>query len=126
MKIFVFGSNLAGRHGAGAARHASQYYGAIYGKGVGIQGTGQFGSSYAIPTKDSKLASLKLSEIKHYIDDFMHYVYNNPEHKYLLTPVGCGLAGYSRSQIRPLFENHKLFAECKHSIIFLSTWSDFT
>ena len=64
--VFVFGSNLAGRHGAGAARFARTHRGAIYGLGVGRQG-----NSYAIPTKDSKLATLPLHRIALYVEDFI-------------------------------------------------------
>ena len=68
-EVFVFGSNLAGRHGKGAALHARQQHGAIYGQGVGLQG-----SSYAIPTKDSLLRTLPLSEINKYVYDFLIHI----------------------------------------------------
>ena len=98
-KIFVFGSNLAGRHGAGAALFARQYHGAIYGKGVGIQG-----NSYALPTKDEHLRSLPLEEIKTYVDQFLSYAEYHSELEFIVTRVGCGLAGYTDDDIRPMFD----------------------
>lgn len=96
-RIFVFGSNLAGRHGKGAALYARENHGAIYGIGVGRQG-----NSYAIPTKDSFLRTLDLESIRYHIDTFIAYAKVNPELTFDLTPIGCGLAGYSKDQIRPL------------------------
>lgn len=88
-QIFVFGSNLAGRHGKGAALQARKF-GARYG-----QGTGRQGNTYAIPTKDQYLRVLPLSTIKAYILQFVEYAKQHPELEFLLTPVGTGLAGYS-------------------------------
>jgi hypothetical protein len=96
--IFVFGSNLAGRHGKGAALYARQHFGAIYGQGEGLQG-----QSYAIPTKDEKLRVRGLSEIASSIRTFIDFANNNPELEFLITPVGCGLAGFEQSTIKPLF-----------------------
>jgi hypothetical protein len=96
--IFVFGSNLAGRHGKGAAKHALEYYGAVYGQGIG-----HHGDSYAIPTKDYDLSVLPLDIIKEYVDEFHDYAWSNSGLKFLLTPVGCGLAGYKQEEILPLF-----------------------
>jgi hypothetical protein len=97
--IFVFGSNLAGRHGAGAALFAKQKKGAVYGCGVGLQG-----NSYAIPTKDERINTLPLVRIKPYIDQFLEYAKNHPEMVFELTPIGCGYAGYSAKDIAPMFE----------------------
>ena len=96
--VFVFGSNLAGRHGAGAAAYARQDYEALYGQGEGLQG-----SSYAIPTKNKKLQTLTLPEIKKYVDNFITFAENNPEIQFVVTPIGCGLAGYNAEQIAPMF-----------------------
>ena len=93
-KVFVFGSNLAGRHGKGAAKEALKTYGAIYGCGVGRQG-----NSYAIPTKDGKLQTLPLKTIRKYYGNFLEHVSLNKEDKFFLTPIGCGLAGYTKDQI---------------------------
>ena len=98
--IFVFGSNLAGRHGRGAAKHALSKCGAIYGQGKGLQG-----NSYAIPTKDEKLKSLSLTEIKKYVEEFIGFAKLNPENNFNVTRIGCGLAGYSDEDIAPLFKD---------------------
>lgn len=96
----VFGSNLAGRHGKGAAQEAVSRYGAIYGKAIGRQG-----KAYAIPTKDETLNTLPLAYIKNEVDIFLVYAHNNPDTSFLVTAIGCGLAGYSPENIRPLFAN---------------------
>jgi len=96
--IFVFGSNLAGRHGKGAAMTARIEHGAIYGKGKGRQG-----NAYAIPTKDYYLRSLPLDEIKTYVFEFIAYARRHPELEFVVTRVGCGLAGYTDEQISPMF-----------------------
>lgn len=98
--IFVFGSNLAGRHGAGAALHAYQHYGAIYGQGQGRQG-----ESYAIPTKDQKIRTLPLNQIKVYVNDFKNYAAAHPELEFNVTRIGCGLAGYEDKDIAPMFKD---------------------
>lgn len=101
-EIFVFGSNLSGIHGAGAAKQAMEF-GAIWGKKSGIQG-----NSYAIPTKDESVRhALKISEIKVYVDEFVEFAKNNPNLIFYVTEIGCGLAGFKPVQIRPLFENAK-------------------
>jgi hypothetical protein len=96
--IFVFGSNLAGRHGKGAALEARTSYGAEYGVGKG-----RTGNAYGIPTKAGDLSTLPLSEIKKYVAEFLAYAKSNPELQFMLTPVGTGLAGYKHSDIAPLF-----------------------
>lgn len=106
--IFVFGSNLAGRHGKGAARHARWYHGAIYGQGEGLQG-----NSYAIPTKGHRLEVLSLGDIYKAIMRFKNFADDHPDMTFNVTPVGCGLAGYSQDQIRPLFE--PLTPNCRYS-----------
>jgi len=96
--IFVFGSNLRGRHGKGAAYEAFIHWGATYGVGVG-----RIGQSYAIPTKDSPNEVLTLSEITLYVDQFIEYAKAHPELTFLVTKIGCGLAGFHESQIAVLF-----------------------
>ena len=98
--IFVFGSNLAGRHGAGAALHARKYHGAAYGCGQG-----RTGNSYAIPTKDEKLRTLPLSRIEAYVRMFIEYARLNPQLRFKVTAVGTGLAGYSHRDIGPMFSD---------------------
>lgn len=97
-EVFVFGSNHAGRHGKGAAKQA-MLFGAKNGQGEGPQG-----KTYGIPTKSSDLKVLKLSSIKRCIDDFMVYAKTNPDKKFLVTAIGCGLAGYTPREIAPLFK----------------------
>jgi hypothetical protein len=98
LPIFVFGSNLAGRHGKGAALWAKQNRGAVYGQGHGIQG-----DSYAIPTKGWKLETLPLWMIKGFVNEFLAYAHKYHFLRFQLTPIGCGLAGYTRAEIEPLF-----------------------
>lgn len=98
--IFVFGSNLAGRHGKGAALGAKRCWGAEYGNGKGRQGM-----SYAIPTKDEKLYSLDLHQIQPYVDEFIQYAKAHPELTFLVTRVGCMLAGNKDSDIAPMFKD---------------------
>lgn len=98
--IFVFGSNLAGRHGKGAALHARMFHGAIYGFG-----RGRTGSAYAIPTKDASMCTLSLDHIRKFVDEFIIYAQQHPELEFRVTRVGCGLAGYSDEQIAPMFRD---------------------
>ena len=97
--IFVFGSNLAGRHGKGAALEAMLRHGAIYGKGIGL-----YGNSYAIPTKDENIVTLSLHRISKYVDTFISFAKLNPELKFEVTRIGCGLAGYEDKDIAPMFK----------------------
>ena len=98
LPIFVFGSNLAGRHGKGAALWARTNRGAIYGRGFGRQG-----HSFAIPTKDHDLKVLPIASIARYVDEFIEYARQRPDMLFQLTPIGCGLAGYHPDDIAPLF-----------------------
>lgn len=98
--IFVFGSNLAGRHGAGAALFARKHHGAKYGFGVGLQG-----NSYAIPTKDENLRPLPLDRIRHYVAEFVAFAVAMPHKRFKLTAIDCGLAGYTPADIAPMFRN---------------------
>lgn len=96
-EIFVFGSNLNGIHGGGAARVAMERFGAIYGKGVGIQG-----QSYAIPTMHGGVET-----IQPYVDDFIEYAITHPANLFYVTKIGCGIAGFKISEIAPLFSKAK-------------------
>lgn len=98
--VLVFGSNLKGAHGRGAAHFARQVFGARYGCGIGLTGR-----SYAIPTKDASIQTLPLDIIDRYIQDFIRFAYQNPELDLIVTQVGCGLAGYQASQVAPLFKD---------------------
>lgn len=92
-EIFVFGSNLAGYHAGGAARIAYNRFGAIWGLGVGPQG-----QCYAIPTMHGGPQA-----IKPYVDQFINYALEHPQQLFLVTRIGCGIAGYTPRQIAPLF-----------------------
>ena len=100
-EIFVFGSNLDGRHGKGAALQAMKF-GAKYGVGVGIQG-----NTYAIPTKDKELKVMFLKDISRYVKEFIKFASANPQIHFLVTKIGCGLAGYNESDIAPMFKDCK-------------------
>jgi hypothetical protein len=98
--IFVFGSNLAGIHGAGAAKTAMKNHGAAYGVGVGPTG-----NAYAIPTKDGLLRTLRLGTIDRFVSRFVDYARRNPDKQFQVTRIGCGLAGYKDEKIAPLFKD---------------------
>jgi hypothetical protein len=101
-ECFVFGSNEAGRHGSGAAKTALKW-GAVYG-----QGHGHFGQTYALPTKDYYVKTLDLEAIAIYVDRFFRYIRLRPDLIFLVSAVGCGLAGYQPSDIAPLFLKREL------------------
>ena len=97
-EIFVFGSNLSGRHGKGAAKQAIKW-GAKYGVGNGIQGR-----TYGIPTVNATITGkLSLKAIASYVSEFIDYAKAHPELHFLVTAVGCGLAGWEPEDIAPLF-----------------------
>lgn len=97
-QVFVFGSNEAGIHGAGAAKLAFDKFGAKWGKGYGMHGR-----SFAIPTKDKQIYTLPLKAISDYVSSFIDYASVNSEIDFLVTEIGCGLAGYRVTDIAPLF-----------------------
>lgn len=97
-EVFVFGSNLAGAHYGGAARQSWQQFGARIGDGEGL--TGQ---CYAFPTLDGELAQLPFSRLEQARDRLYESCRQNPDWRFLLTKVGCGIAGYDEAQIRGLF-----------------------
>lgn len=97
--IFVFGSNLAGRHGKGAALDAKNTYGAEYGVGKGLTGR-----SYALPTKGKNLEKLDLDEIKTYVDEFLDFAEQNPDKRFYVTSFGTGLAGNKIEDIAAMFD----------------------
>jgi PPE-repeat protein len=97
-EIFVFGSNLKGVHGAGAALLAKNKFGAELGMGEGI--TGQ---CYALPTKNENIETMFINDIYKHIENLLQVVKNTPEKHFKITAVGCGLAGYTPSDIAPMF-----------------------
>ncbi|MBO4871381.1 MAG: hypothetical protein J5565_05310 [Muribaculaceae bacterium] len=92
-EVFVFGSNLDGFHGGGAARVARNKFGAVWGQGVGLQG-----QSYAIPTMQGGVDT-----IKPYVDEFIRFAKAHPELTFYVTRIGCGIAGFKDHEIAPLF-----------------------
>lgn len=92
-EIFVFGSNLAGAHGGGAALLAYRKWGAVWGQGVGLQG-----QTYAIPTMHGGV-----DKIDPYVKDFICFAKQHPEMIFLVTEIGCGIAGFLPEEIAPLF-----------------------
>ena len=98
-EVFVFGSNLAGVHWAGAAAFARIYLGAKMGTG-----TGRMGRCYAIPTKDEEIQTLPIDRIRPHVEEFIEYAKNNSDLIFLVTNIGCGLAGYTPAEIAPLFK----------------------
>lgn len=94
-EIFVFGSNLQGYHGGGAARLAMNKWGAVWGQGTGLQG-----QTYAIPTMQGGTET-----IRPYIDQFIKFAQNDPERTFLVTEIGCGIAGFRPADIAPLFKS---------------------
>lgn len=99
-QIFVFGSNLSGRHGKGAAKTALGW-GAKWGQVSGLQGR-----TYGIPTKDASIRrTLTVIEIKPFVDEFIEFAKNNTNMTFLVTEIGCGLAGHKQKDIAPLFIN---------------------
>ena len=102
-EVFVFGSNLAGMHGGGAAYIAFKQFGAVMGCGVGLRG-----QSYAIPTMQGGVET-----IKPYVDDFIAFASAHPELFFFVTRIGCGIAGFRDKEIAPLFkEAHGLENVC--------------
>jgi hypothetical protein len=96
-EVFVFGSNLGGMHGGGAARTAYENFGAVWGEGVG-----HFGKTYAIPTMQGGVET-----IKPYVDQFIAYAAEHPELTFYVTRIGCGIAGFRDDEIAPLFKDCK-------------------
>lgn len=111
--VFVFGSNLAGRHGAGAAKYAVQAYGAIYGVGEGRQG-----QSYAVPTKDGNLRTLALPDIEAAVQRFARYAAEHHDEAFVLTPIGCGLAGHKPQDIWAILHRVKM----PTNVVLHSSW----
>ena len=111
--IFVFGSNQAGRHGAGAAKYAKEHYKATYGVGEGITGR-----SYALPTKDHNIQTRSLKDIEASIVLFLDCASVNEDKIFKVTPIVCGLAGFTKREISRLFMNHKI----PFNVVFSREW----
>jgi hypothetical protein len=100
-QVFVFGSNLGGRHMAGAAFQAKHQFGAEDGIGEGL--TGQ---CYAFPTLDANLQKRTDEQLGWSVKEFYRVARENPSRQFLLTKVGCGIAGYDEGYMRSLFADH--------------------
>ena len=111
--IFVFGSNLAGIHGAGAAKEALDNWGAEWGVGEG-----RTGYSYALPTKDHQIKTRSYLEVEQSIITFFEHAKENPECLFLLTPVGTGLAGLDKRVIWSYLVKHNL----PKNVVLTSSW----
>lgn len=109
-EIFVFGSNLSGSHGGGAALLAYQKFGAVWGQGVGLQG-----QSYGIPTMQGGTDT-----IQPYVDEFIEFAQSHSDLKFYVTAIGCGIAGFSPEDIAPLF---KKAVEVKNIYMPSSFWA---
>ncbi len=109
--IFVFGSNEAGMHGAGAARFAMNHRMMPYGKSYG-----HYGQAFAIPTKDERIQTISLGKINSYIEGFIAYAVGRPKLIFQVTAIGCGLAGYKNEDIAPLFSGSP------KNVYFDTTW----
>lgn len=92
-EVFVFGSNIQGSHGGGAALVARKLFGAVMGQGVGLQG-----QSYAIPTMQGGVET-----IRPYVDEFIKFAKNHPRLTFYVTRIGCDIAGFKDKEIAPLF-----------------------
>ncbi|OGT55447.1 MAG: hypothetical protein A3E01_09050 [Gammaproteobacteria bacterium RIFCSPHIGHO2_12_FULL_63_22] len=96
--IFVFGSNVNGFHAGGAARYALDHYGAIWGAGYGLQG-----NAYAIPTMDHEMQTLSVDAIADHVAEFISFARERQQMSFLVTAIGCGIAGHDPADIGPLF-----------------------
>lgn len=113
-RIFVFGSNEGGIHGAGAARYAYQHHGAAMGCGFG-----HVGNSFAIPTKDQLIQhTLPLQRINQYVQAFLAYASGRPDLEFQVTCIGCGLAGLRHQDVAPMFKN------APSNCLFDTLWMD--
>jgi len=120
-EIFVFGSNLAGRHGAGAARAAREKFGAVMRVGFGpmFGKSDDMGSSFAIPTKGWMIDTMELKDIKTFIKQFVAYTNIAQDREFFVTRVGCVLAGHKDSDIAPMFKG------CNLNCNFPEEWREY-
>ena len=99
-QVFVYGANTAGIHGAGAAKLALRW-------GAKMGQYGLVGQTYGIPTKDHNIRTLPLDKIQVHVNDFLATAFSHPEYEFLVSKIGCGLAGYQPKDIAPLFKTVK-------------------
>lgn len=110
-QIFVFGSNLRGMHAGGAAHQAFEKFGAVYGRGHGLQG-----QSYAIPTMDENMRPLSLGTIKYFLEEMEKLAALHPEKEFLLTPIGTGIAGHSLEEIK------NILPQFSSNVVLIGDW----
>ena len=131
--VFVFGSNLSGIHGAGAALFARKHYGAKLGVGFGYMLESAYnpaqktqvvtGHCFAIPTKDFNIKTLPLEQIKLYVESFLAFAKANKNLTFKMTQIGCGLAGYDAADIAPMFAEYE--ETCSSNITYDTAWAPF-
>jgi len=112
-RIFVFGSNLAGIHGAGAAKYAHNQLGARWGDGEGLTG-----DCYALPTKDHNIRKRSYSDVKASVLLMLTVAAANPSLLFYVTPIGTGLAGFTKSDIQSMFEGQAI----SENVVFSREW----
>ena len=112
-QIFVFGSNLKGVHGAGAAKYAYEKLGAQWGVGEGLTGL-----SYALPTKDMNIKTRSMTDIQNSVVQFLAHVIWNPDCLYRVSPIGCGLAGLKKRDVARMFMNNYI----PNNVVFNREW----
>lgn len=103
--VFVFGSNLSGIHGAGAAKVAHQRRKAPWGMGEGFFDHSPNNKTYALPTKGKNITFMTLAEVKEHVEKFIGFAMSHPLLKFQVTQVGCGLGGFTKEDIAPLFRD---------------------
>lgn len=113
-RVFVFGSNLRGVHGAGAAKAALLYHGAKPSQGIGLQG-----NSYAIPTKDEALSVLPLPAIRKHVEQFILFAKEHPDKEFQVTQVGCGFARLSKADMA------EMFTDAPDNCLFDTAWEPY-
>jgi hypothetical protein len=111
--IFVFGSNLSGFHGAGAAKYAHQYYGAEMGVGEGFTG-----KCYALPTKDKNIRTLPIQDVRYHIAKFFTEASVKQTLTFKFTPVGCGLAGFTVHEMSSIVRS----LGAPSNVLFTNEW----
>lgn len=115
LEVLVFGSNLAGRHGAGSAKLALEYFGAKEGISFGLEG-----QSFAVPTKDKYIGTMHTYQIKPYVDQFILFAKTRPDLTFYVVEIGCMLGGHTPKDIAPLF---KAAMEIENIYLPKSFWS---
>jgi hypothetical protein len=135
IKCFVFGSNLAGRHGAGAALHAVNNHGAKYGQGFGYASEMRQlrdmsppylkAHSFGIPTKDENIQTLPLDRVRKYVEAFQLFAMASPHIDFKMTQIGCGLAGFKASDIAPMFVVHEVAKGAESNIWYDEAWKEY-